>query len=452
MPADPHIPSSLINSFVFDGEAILYIVIVLLLLCFSAAFSAAETAYSSLNEIRVKQLAKSNRKGAEAARRVYNLYKQYSQLLATILVCNNLVNLAASSIVTFFFTTKLGLGSEGVLWSTIAVSILVIVFGEILPKNIAKLYPEKIATISAIPLRVIIFIFYPFTILFSKVNDKMEERADEGQERVTATEDELIEIVETIEKEGVLEQGESEIIKSAINFDDKTISTCMIDKSQVLFVYDTISFESLVKVISSCPYSRIPVYSSSKKQVMGIIRQRDVFDVLSKNDPNYKYNINKLMRSANVVSYRRNLPFALEKMQRQKSHMLIVVDNIREKEFLGILTLEDVLEELVGEIYDESDKLPKEVVEIGHHIFEVSGDALIEDFFDDHLDDTDYPRTKSILMKDWVKKLAKGKKLKVDMVLTYDNLTIKITKLDENGQIISLEVQQFTKQDDDDLD
>ncbi|MEA4821791.1 MAG: CBS domain-containing protein, partial [Erysipelotrichales bacterium] len=293
-------------------------------------------------------------------------------------------------------------------------------------------------------------IFYPITILFSKVNDRMEEKVENEDERVTATEDELLEIVDTIEKEGVLEQTESEIIKSAINFDDKTISSCMIDKSKVLYVDDSIDFESLIKVIRESPYSRIPVLSREKNQVVGIVRQRDVFDVLARKDVNYKYSLAKLMRTANVVSYRRVLPYALEKMQRQKAHMLIVVDNIKDKDFMGILTLEDVLEEIVGEIYDEGDKLPKGVVEIGHHIFEVSGDVLLEDFFDDYLDDTDYPRTKFKTVGEWTRRLARNI-VKIGKVVKYDNITIKITKI-EDGVIKAVEVEQFTKQDEDDED
>lgn len=432
------------------GRSALIIILLVVLIILSACFSATETAYSSLNEIRVKNLAKmnANKKGVKNARRVYNLYQRYSQVISTILIGNNIVNLAASAIVTYLFTNSLNLGGQGVLWATIVVSVVVIIFGEIIPKNIAKLYPEKIASWMSVPLQIILFVFYPITILFSKAADRAEEHVEEKGEHVTATEDELLEIVDTIEKEGVIEQGESEIIKSAINFDDKIITSAMIDKSKVLYVYDTIDFENLVQVIKNCPYSRIPVYSRKKKQVVGIIRQRDVFDILAKDDPKYVFNIYKLMRIANVVSYRRILPYALEKMQKQRAHMLIVVDNIKEKDFLGIVTMEDLLEELVGEIYDEGDKLPKNVVEIGHHIFEVKGDVLIEDFFDDYLDDTDYPRTECTTMGDWIKRKLKKKPHEGDEVI-HDNIKIKVTSV-KDGYISAMEVEQFTKQDDDD--
>ena len=453
MPADPkRFLSLFFASSNIGGEIALVVILLVILLFLSACFSAMETSYSSLNEIRIKNLAKSSakRKGVKSARRVYNLHRQYSQVIVTVLICNNLVNLAASAIITYFFTSSLGFEEQGVLWSTIIVSVLVIVFGEIIPKNIAKLYPEKIAALLAIPLHILMIVFYPITILFSKATDKIEEKAEEdGKERVTATEDELIEIVDTIEKEGVLEQGESEIIKSAINFDDKTIATCMIERSKVLYVYDTIDFESLVRVIKNCPYSRIPVYSRKKKQVVGIIRQRDVFDILAKDDPHYVFEIRKLMRTANVVSYRRILPYALEKMQKQRAHMLIVVDNIQAKDFLGILTMEDVLEELVGEIYDEGDHLPKNVVEVGHHIFEVKGDVLIEDFFDDYLDDTDYPKTKCRTMGEWIRRLLKSKPHEGQLV-DYDNLKIHLTKV-QDGYIQAMEIEQFTKQDSDEF-
>jgi putative hemolysin len=423
----------------------IFIVLVIL----SATISATETAYSALNNIRVKNLAKGRSEAADKAKLVYSLVGEFPSLLASVLILNNIVNITASSLVTYLFVIRLGLGSLGAIIATVVVATLVIIFGEIIPKNIAKIYPEKVAFIFARPLQIAMIVLKPITALFSRVSTRIEELGENDESRVTATEKELVEIVETIEKEGVLEQTESEIIKGAIHLDDKTVSQIMSPKDKVLFVQDDIEFEELIQVLRKSVYSRIPVYSKSKKTIIGILRQRDVFDYITRSGYEQKFDIYKVMRVANFISYRRNLSYALEKMQRLKSHMLIVVDNIQEKQFQGILTLEDILEELVGEIYDESDRLPKGVVEIGHHIFEVNPESKLEDLFDDYLDDTDYPSTSAVSVGAWVKQMVKGKKLKEGLEVTYDNLIIKIIKV--NGKIIEkLEITQLTKLDEDD--
>lgn len=421
----------------------------LFLLVLSATLSATETAFSALNSIRVKNLAKGRSEEADKAKLVYSLVNEFPQLLSSVLILNNLVNITASSLVTFLFVIRLELGSLGAVIATGIVATLVIIFGEIIPKNIAKIYPEKIAFIFARPLQIAMFVLRPVTKLFSRVSNRIEEIRDEDETRVTATEKELVEIVETIEKEGVLEQTESEIIKGAIHLDDKTVSQVMNPRDKVLFVYEDIEFDELIQVLRRSVYSRIPVYSKKKKTIVGILRQRDVFDYITRSGYEQKFDIHKVMRVANFISYRRDLVYALEKMQRLKSHMLIVVDNIKDKEFQGILTLEDILEELVGEIYDESDRLPKGIVEIGHHIFEVNPETKLEDLFDDYLDDTDYPSTSAVTVGSWVKAMIKGKTLKEGNEITYDNIIIKIIKI--NGKIIEkLEITQLTKLDEDD--
>lgn len=439
----------LIMTNIFAPDFLVGFSIFLVLLALSAMISATETAFSALNSIRVKQIAKGRSDEADMAKLVYNLIGEFPSLLASVLILNNLVNISASSLVTYLFVIRLDLGPIGAVIATVVVSLFVIIFGEIIPKNIAKLYPEKTAFIFARPLNIAIIILKPITALFNKVSDRIEDIGSNEEARVTATEKELVEIVDTIEKEGVLEQTESEIIKGAIHLDDKTVSQIMNPKDKVLFLYEDIEFDELVQVLRKSVYSRIPVYSKKKKTIIGVLRQRDVFDYITRSGYEQKFDIHKVMRSPNFISYRRNLVYALEKMQRLKSHMLIVVDNVQDKDFQGILTLEDILEELVGEIYDESDRLPKGVVEIGHHIFEVNPETKLEDLFDDYLDDTDYPSTNASSVGAWIKGMFKGKELKEGNQVTYDNIIMKIIKLD--GKIIkSIEITQLTKIDDDD--
>jgi len=419
-----------------------YIILLVLLLVLSAFFSATETSFSSLNVIRIKQMSRSTKSYRKRAKKVYEIAKDYAQLISTVLVCNNIVNITLSSIVTYLFITLLKMQESGVLIATILTSIVIIIFGEIIPKNIAKLAPEQVALLVVNPMRVFIFIFKPITIIFSKLNDKMEERIP-VEENVTATESELLEIVETIEREGVLEQDESELIQSAITFDSKSVRSVMTPKEKVVFIYSDITFSELVETFKKHKYTRIPVMNRETKKITGIIYQQDVFECLANNQTK---SIDKLTRKAMYVSHRRLLPHALEKVQRNKAHLAVVVDNLREKNFLGVITLEDMLEELVGEIYDEYDDLPSEVVEIGHHIFDVAGSTRLENLFGNYLDES-LPRTKAVTVGTWVKSLFKGK-ISKDAETSYQNLEIKITDCDEST-VKRVEINQLTKLEDD---
>lgn len=418
------------------GTTTVFIFVLLGLLFMSGMCSATETAYSSLNVIRVKQMTLSGSKAhRKRARRVYSLVKRFSAVLNTILVMNNIVNLAASSIVTFIFVDTLALGETAVLVATAISSIAIIIFGEIVPKNLAKLYPQKFASFVSFPLFICIYIFLPITILFTKMNQKFEAKLEEDGDNVTATETELEEIVETIEREGVLEHNESELIKSAMHFDDISVRSIMVEKENVLSINEGTTFEDIVKTISLNKYTRMP-YIGKNGKVIGIINEKDVFDVLAKEEQTEEEKIKLIVKEPLYISYRRLLPYALEKIQRSAEHMVIVVDNLKEKNYLGIITLEDILEELIGEIYDEHDELPKDILEIGHHIFQVSGSYDLEDLFDEYLDDTEEPKGKLKSVGTWVKSLFLDQEISENSTIDYENLNIKVLEYDQEKKII----------------
>ena len=432
MSSDPSFALLLTNI----GTSSIFIIILIALLFMSSMCSATETAYSSLNVIRVKQMtlcgSKAHRK---RARRVYSLVKNYSKVLNTILVVNNIVNLAASSIVTYIFVDTLKLGETAVLIATAISSIAIIIFGEIVPKNLAKLYPQKFATFISFPLLICTYNFLPVTFFFTKLNSKFEEKLEEDEDNVTATETELEEIVETIEREGVLEHNESELIKSAMHFDDISVRTIMVEKENVLFIEEGASFNEIVKTISLNKYTRMP-YIDKEGKILGIINEKDVFELITNRKLTEEEKIKSIVKEPIYISYRRLLPYALEKIQRSAEHMVIVVDNLKEKNYLGIITLEDILEELIGEIYDEHDDIPKDLLEIGHHIFQISGSYDLEDLFDEYLDDTQAPKGKYKSVGSWVKSLFNNEKIKEESSIEYENLEIKVLEIDEDKQII----------------
>lgn len=401
-----------------DGSQILiYAITLIVLLGLSACFSSTETAYSSSNSIRLKQMAKNGNKKAKIA---YNITKKFTSAIATILIGNNIVNILATSLATSLFTALYG--DLGVAVATIVMTVLVLVFGEILPKVLAKSNAEAVSLFMAKPLSILMFIFKPITSLVVFFEDLYEEKAG-VEESVTATEDELLEIVSTIEQEGVLEQEERELIESVIEFDDTTVKDVMVPREKVVFLYDNATFEQLKKVLKVHKLSRFPIVSYESLEVVGIINIRDVFDCILNGQ---EVVIQNLMRKPIYVSQRRKLPQVLETIQKSREHMAVVVESVNSRNFVGILTLEDVLEEIVGEIYDEHDVLPNHILEIGHHTFVVDGNVPLFEFFDDYVEDQEMPNTKSRTIGAWITELNGGRKVRKNREIEFENFEIKV--------------------------
>jgi len=414
------------------------IIVLGILLLLSGFFSSTETAFSSINAIRIKQYAKSSKKKlARKAKLTLKLQENYAILLSTILVGNNIVNLSSASLATYLFSTKFRMGESGVLLATVVMTVLVIIFGEIIPKTLARVWPERFAMFSSYALNVLAFILKPITLLFGKFDEKVSDMVDE-EEKVTATEDELIDIVEKIEKEGVLEHQESELIQSAITFDSKSVRNVMTPKEEVKYLNVNDSFEKVANFFQYYQYSRAPVYDKEKDLIVGIINQKDVYSCYVTKE---KKKASDLMVDAIYVSHRRLIPYALEIVQKNKSHLAIVVDNIKDKHFLGVITLEDILEELVGEIYDEYDDTPANVFEIGNHLYHVNGRVTLSDLFDHYLTDTDFPHTKAKNVKEWVKEVVDNVKVNVEMY--YGNLRVTVLEV-ENGNVELVEIEILT--------
>lgn len=401
-----------------DGSQIfVYVITLIVLIGLSACFSSTETAYSSSNSIRLKQMAKNGNKKAKTA---YNITKKFTSAIATILIGNNIVNILATSLATSLFTILYG--DLGVAIATVVMTVLVLIFGEILPKVLAKSNAEAVSLFMAKPLSILMVIFKPITSLVVFFEDLYEEKAG-VEESVTATEDELLEIVSTIEQEGVLEQEERELIESVIEFDDTTVKDVMVPRENVIFLYDNATFEQLKKVLKVHKLSRFPIVSYETLEVVGIINIRDVFDCILNGQ---EVVISSLMRKPICVSQRRKLPQVLETIQKSREHMAVVVESANSTNFVGILTLEDVLEEIVGEIYDEHDVLPNHILEIGHHTFVVDGNVPLFEFFDDYVEDQEMPDTKSRTIGAWITELNGGRKVRKNREIEFENFEIKV--------------------------
>ena len=347
------------------------IVILILLVILSAYFSATETAFTSLNRIRLKSKADAgNRRAALALR----LVDQYDNLLSTILVGNNIVNLSASSLATVFFTEGLRL-QNGAVISTAVITIVVLVFGEVSPKSLAKEYPESFAMFSAPIMRILMFILTPVNILFSLLK-KLLSKVFHKQGDSGITEEELVTMVDQAESEGGLDQHESKLIRSAIEFNDMEVDDILTPRVDIVAVEDTDSMDDIAQAFAESGYSRLPVYHEDIDDIIGVIHEKDFHAARYRGQTDVKAITGPMLYTTGNTK----ISELLRILQREKAHMVIVVDEYGGTE--GLVTLEDIVEELVGEIWDEHDEVIEEFKKQEDGSYLISCSADLTDLFD----------------------------------------------------------------------
>ena len=360
-------------------------VALVILVILSGMFSATETAYTGANRIKLKKTAEDgNRKAAKALA----LQENYDRVLTTILVGNNLVNILASALCTYVFTESFG--SMGVLYATLFMLIVILAVGEITPKTLAKANAERMAIAMAPMLSVLIVIFRPFTWIFEKFSATVGKHApSDSEDSPTLTEEELRIMVDEIEEEGEIEAAESTLIKSAMEFDDKTVSEILTPRVDIVAVDKTASMEELKDVFLRSGYSRIPVYDDTIDKIVGVVYSKDFYAKYLKGERDLK--ISGIIRRVRFIPESTTVAKALAEIQRSSVQMLVVIDDYGGT--VGIVSLEDVLEELVGEIWDESDVVELDIVKDTDGGYTVLGDANINDLMEAlerHIDVEEY--------------------------------------------------------------
>ena len=335
-----------------DDGSIFMIVALIILIGLSAFFSAAETAYNSLNEIRLRSKAED---GDAKAAHTLALVERYDSLLSTILIGNNIVNIGASSLATVLFTRLVG-GVYGPTVSTIVMTLLVLAFGEITPKSMAKEMPETMAMAFAPVLSALVTIFTPLNALFGAWKKFLAKRFDTG-EKDTITEGELVTMVSEAEKDGELTNRESELIRSAIEFDDVEAQDVLTPRVDVVAVSDDTPMDEVTERFAESGYSRLPVYHDTIDNIIGVVHEKDCFAALQKHDKNVK--LEDLIGPTLYTTSVTQISALLRTLRESKHHMAVVVDEYGGT--AGIITLEDILEELVGEIWDEHDDVVEDV-------------------------------------------------------------------------------------------
>ncbi len=347
-------------------------VALVILVGFSAFFSASETAFSSLNQIRLKSRAED---GDSSAARVLAMAEQYDKLLSTILIGNNIVNIAAASIGTILFTQMLG-AERGATVSTIVLTIIVLIFGEVTPKSLAKEMPEKVATAVSPFLVLLMTLMTPLTWLFTQWKKLLGHFVHSG-EADTITEGELMTMVSEAENDGELTDRESELIRSAIEFDDVEVEEILTPRVDVVAVEDDIPLEELAQTFAESGYSRLPVYHGTIDNIIGVVHEKDFYIARLKKATK----IDDLVVPTLYTTGSTQISQLLRTLREQHHHLAVVVDEYGGTE--GIITLEDILEELVGEIWDEHDEVTEDFRKQSDGSWLVSGSASVDDLYEE---------------------------------------------------------------------
>ncbi|MBO2515917.1 MAG: HlyC/CorC family transporter [Clostridiales bacterium] len=350
----------------------LKIILILALLLLSAFFSATETAFSSLNKTRLKSLAEHGNRKAD---RALKLAEDYDDLLSTILVGNNIVNIAMASVGTLLFTDILkGNADTGATVSTAVITLLVLIFGEVTPKSLAKESPEKFAMRVTPLVSVLVKILTPVNWLFSKWKAFLGHFFKNKEDR-RLTQDELITMVEEVEQEGVLDKEESELVRSAIEFRDQDVADILTPRVRIDGVSLDETTEEVENVFLKTGYSRLPVYRETLDDIVGVIHQKDFYRALKQNRV---VKLAEIMKEPVYVPESTGIDDLLRQMQKEKVQLAVVTDEYGGT--AGIVTMEDILEELVGEIWDEHDEIEESFKKITDTSWQIRGDADAEDF------------------------------------------------------------------------
>ncbi len=411
-----------------DGP-IMYFVLTFLIIC-SAFFSGIETAFSSVNKIRLKNYEENGVKNANTA---LEIAENFDKALSTILVGNNVVNISSASITTILATEAFG--ASGVAYATAFTTVLVLIFGEILPKSYAKANSEMVALKTAGFLKLLIKLFSPVVFIFVKIKDAVAKYMASDDNNPSVTEQELMYIIETIEEEGVLNEQESELVQSAIEFDDIMVQEVLTHRVDLVALDINDSDEEIIAQVLAERYSRMPVYEKNLDNIIGIIRTRDILEGLISGE---ELNLRSHLSTPVYVHKTKTIGSLLTEFKRSKTHLAVVTDDYGGT--LGIVTMEDLLEELVGEIWDEDEEVEQELQQITDNTYLVSGDMNVYDLLEqldleDKNFDSDYNSVSG-----WAFQMI-GHIPEVGETFTYNTMKITVKTVEEQRVLwVDLEI------------
>ncbi len=415
------------------SDGISLIIILVCIIC-SMYFSATETAFSSLNRVRIKNMAD---KGNKKAKLVLKLTDKYDEMLSTILIGNNIVNILASSMATLLFVNLLGDPDLGATVSTVVLTIVILIFGEISPKSIAKEMPERFAMLSAPILQLLMTLLTPLNWLF-KGWKKLLSLVIKSPEETGITEEELLTIVEEAEQGGGIDKEESDLIRNAIEFNELEVRDIFTPRIDIESIPSDITKEKAARVFSETGYSRLPVYEGDVDNIIGILNHKDFFNTVY----DQKAEISSIIKPVIFVPKSKKLADLLKELQEQQLHIAVVMDEFGAT--AGIVTLEDILEELVGEIWDEHDEIVREMSKCDENTFIVSGKANVEKIFEILRADGEFD---AVTVSGWVMEYLEKIPAEGD---TFEDCGLRVKVLKMSGRRIEqVEIVRLEEQKDD---
>lgn len=445
---------SLIATATFTWADGLAIAGVFVLILFSAFFSASETAFTKANILRLKSYADEKRKGA---RRAIYVAEHSDKALSTILVGNNLVNIASTTICAYLFSKFISNPTLSNLLNTIIMTIIILTFGEILPKSISKANPDKFAMQFSGFLYFLMKLLTPITIVFGGLQ-RLATRKQKN-DTPTVTEDELESIIDQMNEEGVIDRSEANILQGAIDIKSLTVYDIMTPRVDMVAISLNDSLETVKNLFIEHQYSRMPVYENDKDNIVGILNQKDFMLKMLKNQ---NIEISEIMTQPCFVTETMKVDDIIRLMQKEKKHLLVVLDEYGGTS--GIVSMEDAIEEVVGEIYDEhDDEEPTKslITKIGESNYILDPEVSVEDLYDqleiEHLPETNYSSVGGMIYELSETLPEIGTKYTVtavddilnehnDYVQTITTLNFTISKVDER-RIVELELEVIRNSD-----
>lgn len=392
------------------------ILLMAVLILFSAYFSATETAFSSLNKTRLKTMAEKGNKKAILTNR---LSDDYDKLISTILIGNNIVNIASASLGTLIFVDLCGNPDTGATVSTVVVTIIVLIFGEVTPKSIAKDCPEKFAMFSSPFLNVLIVLLTPLSFIFSCWK-KLTAKLLKLESDTKMSQEELLMLVEEVQQDGSIDENEGDLLRNAIEFAEQEAEDILTHRVDLEAVPVDATKEEIAQVFFESKFSRILVYEESIDNIIGVIHQKDFYTGTGITDKEVKDIIGPII----YVLKNEKISPLLRKLQQAKSHIAVVLDEYGGT--YGIVTMEDILEELVGEIWDEHDEVVEEYNLVNDNTYRVDCSTDLDEFCEHFNVKTD---SEMVSLAGWVSEQL-GKVPEEGDKFVYDNLEITVVSVD----------------------
>ncbi|MBQ9284603.1 MAG: HlyC/CorC family transporter [Acidaminococcaceae bacterium] len=411
-----------------ENELYRYLIILVIFLCGSAFYSASETALSTVNKIRLKNMA---RTGNEDAAGILKLLEHFDEVLSTILVGNNIVNIGTASIATMLCIRLMGNGNS-VTIATAVTTVVILIVGEISPKSLAKEYAEPFLLSIHKLLWWNTKLFTPLNFIFKKLKDCLS-RTISGKNPVkpVITEAELKVMVDEVENEGTISEAESDLIKSAIEFNDIRVKEILTPRVDMVACSITNSNAEIYRLFTTNNFTRLPVYDAEESNIIGLLHSKDFYNSYFKNP---KFNLKTILKNIAYVHRSTKISLLLKNLQHNKLQMAAVIDSYGS--VVGIVTIEDILEELVGEIWDEHDDDVSVFHKLGNNKYLVSCDsnsqnASLRDLFEYIKLDFDLYDLENQSINGWVVD-SFGEIPKKGDSFTYQDLQVEVTKVDQN--------------------